>query len=268
MTFIQGAALLLAGMLAGGLNAVAGGGSFFSFPTLLFVGVPAIQANATSATALLPGSLTSILPYRRDLAQEKREVLLFSIVSAAGGGIGAILLSKTPPAIFEGMIPYLMLLATIIFAAGSRLGAAIRRMLGRTESLKAEAQQSASLGTLSTVLTIQFALALYGGFFGAGVSIMILAVLSLLGMTNIHAMNALKVVLASVTNTVAVIAFALLHLIFWPQAIVMAIGAALGGWGGATLAHAIPPRAIRWFVIAVGIALSLYFFLAPLFMHR
>ena len=267
MTFLQGAALLFAGMLAGGLNAIAGGGSFFSFPTLLFVGVPAIPANATSAAALLPGSLASIPPYRADLAQERREVLLFSAVSAVGGGLGALILAKTPPALFEGMIPYLMLLATIIFAAGSRLGAAIRRLWGRAEKPGVEAPTSASLGTLIAVLSIQFILALYGGFFGAGVSIMILAVLSLLGLTNIHAMNALKVVLGSVTNSVAVVAFALLHLIYWPQAIVMAVGAALGGWGGATLAHAIPPRAIRWFVIAVGLALSFYFFLAPYLTH-
>jgi uncharacterized protein len=268
MTFLQGGTLLLAGMLAGALNAIAGGGSFFSFPTLLFVGVPAIPANATSATALLPGSLASIPPYRADLAQEKREVLLFSVVSAVGGGLGAILLAKTPPAIFEGMIPYLMLLATVIFAAGGKLGGAIRRLRGVEEKPNDGEQSPASLRTLTAVLAIQFILALYGGFFGAGVSIMILAVLSLLGMTHIHAMNALKVLLASVTNSVAVVAFALLNLIYWPQAIVMAIGAALGGWGGATLAHFIPPRAIRWFVIAVGLALSLYFFLALYLSHR
>ena len=272
MTFLQGVALFFAAILAGALNSVAGGGSFISFPTLLFTGVPPINANATNTTALVPGSIASIPPYRKDLTHERRELILFSVISAIGGILGAIILAKTPPSLFQKMIPYLLLIATLIFAAGNNLAAAIRRLRGKP----AQAQGSAidadetvqekegmphtSTGALIAVLVIQFIISLYGGFFGGGIGIMMLAGFALLGMTNIHAMNALKVVLASVINGVAVITFALLGLILWPQAILMAVGAIIGGWGGATLAHVVPARSVRWFVIAVGIAMSIYFF--------
>ena len=286
MTFLQGVALFFAAILAGALNSVAGGGSFISFPTLLFTGVPSINANATNTAALVPGSIASIPPYRKDLAHERRELILFSVISAIGGILGAIILAKTPPSLFQKMIPYLLLIATLIFAAGNNLAAAIRRLRGKpaqaqgsgkdADGVPAQAQGSAidvaetvqekegiphtSTGALIAVLVIQFIISLYGGFFGGGIGIMMLAGFALLGMTNIHAMNALKVVLASVINGVAVITFALLGLILWPQAILMAVGAIIGGWGGATLAHVVPARSVRWFVIAVGIAMSIYFF--------
>jgi uncharacterized membrane protein YfcA len=270
MTFLQGVALFFAAILAGALNSVAGGGSFISFPTLLFTGVPAINANATNTAALVPGSIASIPPYRSDLAHERREVILFSIISAIGGVLGAIILAETPPALFQKMIPFLLLLATLIFAAGGNLASAIRRLRGMpsVESARADASPEMSItkntspGALIAVLVIQFIISLYGGFFGGGIGIMMLAGFALLGMTNIHAMNALKVVLASVINGVAFVAFAALGIILWPQAILMAVGAIIGGWGGATLAHAVPTRIVRWFVIAVGITLSIYFFLS------
>lgn len=261
MTILQGLALVLAGILAGALNSVAGGGSSISFPTLVFVGVPVLSANATNAAAMLPGSLASIPPYRNDLAHEKREALIFSGVSVVGGLLGALLLARTPSAVFQRMIPFLLLLATLVFAFGPWLTASVRRLRGADAGpIVNDAEKPASMGTLVAVVCFQFVIALYGGFFGAGMSIMTLAGLALLGLTNIHAMNALKVVLASVTNAVAVIAFAILHLIYWPQMLVMSVGAIAGGWGGATLAHYVPQRAIRWFVILVGVSTSIYFF--------
>jgi uncharacterized protein len=261
MTILQGAALVLAGLLAGALNSVAGGGSSISFPTLLFVGVPVLSANATNAAAVLPGSIASIPAYRKDLGHEKRDALIFSAISAVGGLLGALLLARTPPAVFKLMIPFLLLLATLVFAFGGQITAAVRRKRSSAAaSTVNDAEKPVSTGTLVTVLCFQFFIALYGGFFGAGIGIMMLAGLALLGSTNIHAMNALKVVLASVTNAVAVIAFALLHLIYWPQMLVMAVGAIAGGWGGATLAHYVPQRAVRWFVIVVGGCTSIYFF--------
>ena len=272
MTFLQGVALFFAAILAGALNSVAGGGSFISFPTLLFTGVLPINANATNTAAMVPGSIASIPPYRKDLAHERRELLLFSVISAIGGILGAIILAKTPSSLFQKMIPYLLLIATLIFAAGNNLAAAIRSLRGKPAQAqdnaidagetvqKMEGMPQTSAGALIAVLVIQFVISLYGGFFGGGIGIMMLAGFALLGMTNIHAMNALKVVLASVINGVAVIAFALYGLILWPQAILMAIGAIIGGWGGATLAHVVPARTVRWFVIAVGLAMSIYFF--------
>lgn len=268
MTFLQGVALFFAAILAGALNSVAGGGSFISFPTLLFTGVPAKQANATNTAALVPGTIASIFPYRKDLAHERRELILFSIVSALGGVLGAIILAQTPQTLFQKLIPFLLLLATLIFAFGKNLANVVRNLRGRpatTQDSADTAQEKegvfhTSTGAFIAVLIIQFIIALYGGFFGGGIGIMMLAGFSLLGMTNIHAMNALKVVLTTVINGVALIAFVLYNLILWPQAVLMAVGAIIGGWGGATLAHAVPTRAVRWFVIAVGLTLTIYFF--------
>ena len=276
MIFVQGVALFFAALLAGALNSVAGGGSFISFPTLLFTGVPAVNANATNTAAMVPGSIASIPPYRADLAHERREVILFSIVSAVGGILGAFILSITPKGLFEKLIPFLLLLATLIFAGGGNLTRAIRRLQGKPAlgdddvgaSSEKTVSSEASPGVLIVVLVIQFIISLYGGFFGGGIGIMMLAGFALLGMTNIHAMNALKVVIASVINGVAFVTFAFLGLIWWPQAILMAVGATIGGWGGATLAHFVPQRAIRWFVIAVGFGLSIYFFISTYFLNK
>lgn len=280
MTLLQGVALFFAAIVAGAINSVAGGGSFISFPTLLFANVPPIHANATNATAMFPGSLASIPPYREDLAHERREVILFSVISAAGGITGAIVLANTPSATFQKLIPFLILGATLIFASGGQFAALLKR-LGNvvtrrplagaranialedqpSHSAEAAAQARPKTVKFAIVLIIQFVISMYGGFFGAGIGIMMLAGFSLLGMANIHAMNALKVVLSSVINGVAVVTFAFLHIIFWPQAILMAVGAIIGGYGGATVAHFVPAWTIRWFVIAVGCALSIVFFI-------
>jgi hypothetical protein len=267
MTILQAAALFIAGMLAGALNSVAGGGSLISFPTLLFAGVPAIPANATNAMAVWPGSIASIPPYRKDLSHERRELIIFSLVSMVGGILGAIVLLRTPPRLFEQLIPWLLLFATLIFAFGGQI---TQRVRGRraTPADVADAGKDAegvddapaSPRALVGVGVIQFAIALYGGFFGGGMGIMMLAGFALLGMRRIHAMNALKVVLASIINGVAVIAFAIAGKIYWAQALVMVVGAIIGGYGGAALAHRVPPRYVRWFAIAVGVVASAYLF--------
>lgn len=216
MTIVQGAVLFIAAILAGALNSVAGGGSFISFPALLLTGVPAISANATNALAVWPGSVASIPPYRKDLAHERRELLIFSIVSVVGGVLGAAILLRTPPALFERLIPYLLLAATLIFAFGGNIAQWLRRRRATLADARSpektgatESDAPAARGALTVVGVIQFIIALYGGFFGGGMGIMMLAGFSLLGMRNIHAMNALKVVLASIINGVAVIAFAI-----------------------------------------------------------
>lgn len=276
MTILQATALFIAGILAGALNSVAGGGSLISFPTLLFAGVPAIPANATNAMAVWPGSIASIPPYRKDLSHERRELIFFSVVSMVGGILGAIVLLRTPPRLFEQLIPWLLLFATLIFAFGGQI---TKRLRGRRATQEAPADVAneadeadeekdadvaddapASPRALAGVGVLQFAIALYGGFFGGGMGIMMLAGFALLGMRRIHAMNALKVVLASIINGVAVIAFAIAGKIYWAQALVMVVGAIIGGYGGAALAHRVPPRYVRWFAIAVGVVASAYLF--------
>ncbi|HEX8995029.1 MAG TPA: sulfite exporter TauE/SafE family protein [Ktedonobacterales bacterium] len=278
MTFLQGAALFIAAILAGALNSVAGGGSFISFPTLLFTGVPSIAANATNTVALWPGSLASIPPYRKDFAHERRELVIFSIVSVIGGVLGAIILLRTPQPLFQRMIPWLLLIATLIFAFGNNAAQWLRSLRERVQpddvadpamsetGEQREKSEAGSLtritpGALVVVLLIQFVIALYGGFFGGGIGIMMLAGFALLGMRDIHAMNALKVVLASVINGVAIVAFAIAGAIYWPQALLMVVGSVIGGYGGAALAHRVPPRYVRWFAIAVGLIISAYFFI-------
>lgn len=274
MTILQAVALFVAGMLAGALNSVAGGGSLISFPTLLFARVPAIPANATNAMAVWPGSIASIPPYRKDLSHERRELLIFSIVSVVGGVLGAIVLLRTPPRLFEQLIPWLLLFATLIFAFGGQItrlvrgqraapassATAVDGVSGEAEGDDAADDAPPSRRALVGVSVIQFAIALYGGFFGGGMGIMMLAGYALLGMRRIHTMNALKVAMASIINGVAVIAFAIAGKIYWAQALVMVVGAVIGGYGGATLAHYVPPRYVRWFAIAVGIVASAYLF--------
>lgn len=277
MTILQGAALFIAAILAGALNSVAGGGSFISFPTLLFTGVPPVNANATNTVAVWPGSLASIPPYRKDLKHERRELILFSIVSVIGGVLGAVILLKTPQALFQRMVPWLLLIATLIFAFGNnvaqwmprrRTGAAgaqatVKANAADTEEPEGDTATSLRIppGRLAVVVVIQFIISLYGGFFGGGIGIMMLAGFALLGMRDIHAMNALKVVLASVINGVALIAFVIAGAVYWPQALLMVVGAIIGGYGGAALAHRVPPKYVRWFAIGVGLVISAYFFI-------
>ena len=273
MTFPQGVALFIAAILAGALNSVAGGGSFISFPTLLFTGVPSIAANATNTVALWPGSLASIPPYRKDLTHERRELIIFSIVSVIGGVLGAIILLGTPQALFSAMIPWLLLIATLIFAFGNNIAQWLRQRRAQTQDTQVVSDdvdttedtdaspRKVSTGALVTTVIIQFVISLYGGFFGGGIGIMMLAGFALLGMRNIHEMNALKVVLASIINGVAIIAFAIAGAIYWPQALLMVVGSVIGGYAGAALAHQVPPKYVRWFAIAVGLIISAYFFI-------
>ncbi len=278
MTILQGTALFLAAILAGALNSVAGGGSFISFPTLVLTGVPSIQANATNTVALWPGGLASIPPYRKDLTHERRELITFSVVSLIGGVLGAVILLRTPQALFQQLIPWLLLIATLIFAFGGNAAQWLRRRRSGAQNDTRDADSDGDTDgaandagpltrttptTLIVVLVIQFVIALYGGFFGGGIGIMMLAGFALLNMRDIHAMNALKVVLSSVINGVAIIAFAIAGAIYWPQALLMVVGSIIGGYGGAATAHRVPPIYVRRFAIAVGLVISAYFFIKP-----
>ena len=238
------------GALAGIINSVAGGGSFFTFPLLVYFGVPSIPANATSTIALWPGTLASLGAYRREMAAQPRLALVMSLVSLAGGAAGAWILLHTTPQTFDQLLPWLTLFATLLFAFGKSLSARLNLSLGEAEDRR----------SLFRSGIIQFVIAIYGGYYGAGAGIMMLAVLALLGMTNIHAMNGFKALLSGAFNGAAVIMFILKGIVHWPQAWCMMAGAILGGYGGAELARRMPPAYIRWFVIVTGAATTLYFF--------
>jgi len=262
MTLLQALILFIAAMLGGTLNAVAGGGSFISFPALIFTGVPPIQANATSTVALWPGSVASVGAYRRELAALNRVVvLLLGITSLVGGVLGAILLLLTPQATFLGLVPYLLLLATLLFAFSPRITALLRKRNAAIVIQSIDKKAPVSHRTLTVIVLIQFVIAVYGGYFGGGIGIMILASLGVMGMENIHEMNGLKTVLQTLINGVAVITFIIAGAVFWLQALVMIGGAILGGYGSAFFARKLDTQLVRGFVIIVGVGMTIYFFL-------
>ena len=252
--------LFFAAVLAGALNAVAGGGSFLTFPSLVVSGVPAIAANATSTVALWPGSAASVGAYRRELAAHDRTFLaMLSAVSLVGGVLGAILLLRTPQSTFLRLIPFLLLAATVLFAASPPIMARLRR---RREARKARPATASPVG-LAAAAFAQLVIAVYGGYFGGGIGILMLATLGFMGLENIHEMNALKTVLAACINGVAVITFVLAGAVYWPQALLMVVGAIIGGYGGAAYARTLDPRLVRGFVTLVGVAMTIYFFVRP-----
>lgn len=228
------------------MNALAGGGSFVSFPVLVWAGLPGIAANASSTVALFPGALTSAWAYRRDLRSVGDAPLgLMLAISMIGGGLGAILLLVTPESTFASVVPWLLLLACLMFAFGGRLGGLLRRYF--------------RVGA-GTVLVCQFFLALYGGYFGGAVGIMLMAVWSLLGELDLKEMNPAKVVLVGSMNAVAVVFFIIAAAVRWRETLVMMVAAALGGYGGARWARRLNPHHIRAAVIVISAAMTLWFF--------
>jgi len=252
MTLLQAVILFLAAVLAGALNSVAGGGSFISFPTLIFTGVPAITANATSTVALWPGSVASVGAYRREF-RPWPGLFLLGLSSLVGGLLGAELLLHTPPATFVRLIPFLLLVATLLFTFGGSLTAGLRR--------RVEKMEMAPWVITGALAFIQLIIATYGGYFGGGIGILMLAALALAGMENIHEMNALKTLLATCINGVAVVTFIAAGAVAWPQALVMLVGAITGGYGGAHIARQLNPLLVRRFVSVVGVVLTVYFFI-------
>jgi uncharacterized membrane protein YfcA len=243
--------LFFAGVAGGALNAVAGGGSFITFPALLFTGVSPVPANATNTFALWVGVAASGGAFRNRMNISRRVMIPLLITSVIGGLGGAFLLLRTPAHTFMRVLPWLMLGATLLFAFGKRL----------TGRFSGGLEQEASTRALTAASIFELIVGVYGGYFGGGVGIVNLAMLSALGMTDIHAMNALKVLLGGVINGVAVIAFIVAHAIYWPQAAVTTLGAIVGGYFGAHYSLKMPQSWIRQFVIFVGAAMTIYFFI-------
>ncbi|PHJ66498.1 membrane protein [Nostoc linckia z18] len=251
LTFIHSLLLFITAFIAGGLNAVAGGGSFITFPALIFTGVPPIAANATNNTAIWVASLASAGAYRKDLGIKKEVFLLLCGISLIGGIIGSVALLYTSSDVFKKLIPYLLLLATLVFTFGDHL----RNWL----QLQSKKSSPDSVPLFHLVLA-QLAIAIYGGFFGAGLGILMLATLSFLGIKSIHTMNAFKTFLGSCINGIAIIPFIFAGVIAWHQAILMAVGGSLGGYLSAHYARKLEPQLIRRFVLVVAFSMTIYFF--------
>jgi uncharacterized protein len=246
----DGTLIFVAGVLGGALNSVAGGGSFVAFPTLLFVGVPPIPANATNTIALWTAAAASGSAYRGRLNVPNRVMVPLITVSLTGGLAGAFLLLKTPALMFLRILPWLTLGATLLFVFGKRLAR------GRGSSIGHDASQPAIVGAC----LFQLIVAVYGGYFGGGMGIVMLAMLAALGMTDIHDMNALKSLMGSLINGVAVAAFVVARAIYWRQGAVMIAGGLMGGYFGAHYAQKLPQAWVRGFVILVGSSMTVYFF--------
>lgn len=251
--FHQGAMLFAVAIVAGALNSVAGGGSFLSFPALLLTGVPPIQANATNTAALWPGTLASVGAYRNELRGEKKRMLIPLIVTGlAGALIGAFVLLNTPQKTFLRLIPYLLGSATVLFALSGRITAWVRE---RSHHMRNQTRMALIGGAL-----IQLVIAMYIGFFGAGAGILMLAMFAIMGVESIHTMNAYKTLMATICNGIALVPFFVAHAVYWPQALLMLVGASLGGYYGAYFAQKMNPQHVRWMVIAIGAGMTVYFF--------
>jgi uncharacterized protein len=242
--------LFFAGAIGGAMNAVAGGGSFVAFPALLFTGVAPVPANATNTLALWVGTAASGGAYRKKLEMPQRILIPLMAMSLVGGLAGALLLIKTPPHTFLRLIPWLMLAATLLFALGRHL----------TGKLSVGISYDASNLAVAGASLFELLVATYGGYFGGGIGIMNLAMLAALGMKDIHAMNALKIVLVAVINGVAAVTFIATGAIVWPQALVMVAGASCGGYAAAHYAQKLPQALVRGSVIALGVGMTTYFF--------
>jgi len=252
--------LFFAAVLAGVINSVAGGGSFITFPALIFAGISPILANTTNTAAVWPGTVASTVAYRKAFTREARRLLLpLAITGVVGGILGARILLKTPPATFLRIVPWLLLGATLLFVFSGRITGWIRS--------RANLKDGESVGGSGTprslmagVLFLELLVSIYVGYFGAGVGILFLSLLALMGMEDIHAMNGMKTLLVSIVNGTALATFIVARMIVWPQALLMLVGALIGGYGGAWVAQKMNPQHVRWLVIAIGFAMSAYFF--------
>lgn len=245
MSIATAVMLFVAGFLSSAVNAVAGGGTFLTFGAMTLAGLPPIVANATSSIVQFPGYVTSALAYRREIVKDRRAVVIFGALSLVGGLAGALILLSLSNPSFRALVPWLLIAATAIFALGPLLRPKTTAHDGR-------------IGPFG--MFGQFVTAIYGGFFGAGMGIMMLAVLGLSAGGDYHRINALKNFLAMVIAAVAIVVFAGGNVVGWLHAAVMIPGGALGGYAGVWLARRVSQAIIRAIVIAVGLLLAVYYF--------
>jgi uncharacterized protein len=247
---MNGLLLALAAFGAGVLNAIAGGGSFLTFPALVFTGVPPIAANATSALAVSPGYLGSVWGFRQELrAMDPRQLRREAVLASVGGVLGAVLLLVTPAQVFSGLVPWLLLFATALFAAGPWLA---RR--------RAAVDPNAVVGHTRGRMPGLLAVSVYGGYFNGGLGILLMALYTLTGEARLNQANALKNLNSLVLSILSVVAFAWAGAIVWRDAALMMVCATVGGFAGARLAKRLPAHGVRGLVICTGLVMSAVFF--------
>jgi len=239
--------IFAAGIAAGAVNSIAGGGTLISFPALMWIGRDPITANATNTVAIWPGSLAGAFGFRRELATMRRWLLLLIVPSLAGGAFGSWLLLRTPVSTFERLVPFLIAGATILLAAQEMITARLGKLV--------DAQERPTVGWVSFVLIFQLLVGIYGGYFGAGMGILMLAALGLIGLTDLHQMNGLKNVLAVAINGIAANAVA------WSDVAAMTAGTLIGGFAGAKAARRLGRKFVRAFVVVIGVVMTIALFL-------
>jgi len=240
-----------AAFLAGAINSIAGGGTLVSFPSLIWLGLNSVTANATSTVAIWPGTVGSLWGYRREMGSTAPRMYLLVIPSLVGGITGALLLRWTPTDTFDRLVPFLALFATMLFMAQEPVQRALKT---------AHAESHRSIKWLVGAMLFQLAVGLYGGYFGAGIGILMLAALAIIGLTDIHQMNGLKVLFAMCINGIAAVYFMAAGMVDWTYVILMAVGAIAGGYGASGAARRLGRTAARRIVIAIGFAIALSLF--------
>ena len=249
------AVILTVGIVAGAINSIAGGGTLLSFPALVWLGRDPILANATNAVAMWPGSLAGAFGFRRELATARRWLALLILPSLAGGALGAWLLLRTPTSTFERIVPFLILGATLLLAA--------QEMITRRLGILAHAHERPTTGWMLFVFVFQFLVGLYGGYFGAGMGILMLAALGLIGLSDIHQMNGVKNILAVGINGIAGVYFVMSDAVIWRDALILTIGTVAGGFLGARLARRLGRKFVRGFVVVIGIVMTIALLFKP-----
>ena len=263
LNFLSLVAIFLSAITAGAINSVAGGGSLISFPILIAAGVPSIMANATNNAATFPGSIGSIVAYREDALAQRGLLIRLLIPSIIGAALGAVLLLGTSNAVFNRIVPFLVLFATLLFAS-QQVITRLSRSLSRPVSAEVMDHRGVSRAGNIWGIVFQLGVSIYGGYFGAGIGILMLASLSIMGLRDIHRMNAIKVTMATVINGVALTYFIIQGRVVLPIALLMAVGGLTGGYLGARYAKRIPQNIIRGFVILAGLSVSIWLLVRPL----
>lgn len=250
--------LVMAGFLAGVLNAVAGGGSFLSFPAILGVGVMPVQANATNTVAIWPGQLTSVAAYWPDVRKNLRAAMLMGLAGLLGGTAGAVVLLNTPQMTFLHLVPWLLLGAASIFAVSGPVSRALERMkISRHERTAAGEVHAPKRAPL---FFVTMAVSFYVGYFGAGAGFLFMTMLALFGYEDIHVINALKVVANTLANGIAFVIFVVDDQVVWRYCLAAMIAAAIGGYYSARLARHVPQRVLRALVVVIGLGMAAWFF--------
>jgi hypothetical protein len=258
--------LCLSAFLAGGVNALAGGGTLLTFPTLIGVlsaqygaTTAGVLANGTSTTALVPASLGSAWAFRRELYHLRRFLGWLLPPSIIGASIGTLLVTRLPPSYFNALVPWLILTAAVLFTVQPYITKRRALSVGKEHEI-CDSDTPIPFRSLAAMVLLQFLIAVYGGYFGAGIGILMLGGLGMMGLSNIHQMNGLKAVLGTAINGVAVVIFLAEGKIVWPFAMAMAVTSLIGGYIAAHYSRQLPGQYVRWTVIVIGFCLAAFYF--------